>query len=78
MIASPYVSTLAAEFLSFQGTDGRIFQETEGEEHAWGRCTTGMFSIKTTRFTYTVFTGEILKKGFDDYSYQELLSEFIQ
>lgn len=36
MIVSLDVSTLAAAFVSFLGTDERIFQETEGEERAWG------------------------------------------
>lgn len=51
MVVSPYVPTLAAAFLSFQGTDGRIFQETEGRSVLGGGCATGMFSIKTNRFS---------------------------
>lgn len=53
---SPYVSTLAAAFLSFLGTEGCIFQETEGGSVLGGGCATGMFSIKTTRFSCDVYT----------------------
>lgn len=60
---------LTAAFLSFQGTDGCIFQETGREERAGGGGVgmgvggSGMFSMKTNRFTPTE---HILQKASDD------------
>lgn len=68
MIVSPYVSKLTTAFMSFQGTDGCIFQETKGEERSWRNGLLGCSLLRPSDLHMLYELSTFLSKVLKDYT----------